>query len=150
MDAIGFSNCKLTWSPQTYSLKPLTVREIIKFAIFFTTSVWIPSIRRLKTRKKGEKIPFDPFIQLYLTKGGMLHKNCAVIYICFLYVCLYLYILYIIYICLCVCAWDVVAQWLRRWLSTVGSWVRLPLEPSRIGFLAYNFACALRRETPIQ
>ena len=29
--------------------------------------------------------------------------------------------------------WDLVAHWLSRWLSTVGSWVRLPLQPPRRG-----------------
>ena len=27
--------------------------------------------------------------------------------------------------------WDLVAHWLSRWLSTGGSWVRLPLSPPR-------------------
>ena len=49
--------------------------------------------------------------------------------------------------------WDVVAPWLRRWLSTRGSWVRFPLSPPRgdLGQVLYlQVACALWRETPIQ
>src|SRR6218665_170381 len=47
-------------------------------------------------------------------------SSCA-LFVCVGYVCMY----YAYY------EWDVMAHWLRRLLSTGGSWVRLPLWPSR-------------------